>query len=101
MNKNKTLLEKIQSLDRKTKTKMLVALSLIAIFFVVYIWLTYFNFMMFEFAANNNVNYDKEEGVLGFGDKLKSSGAFVWQSLIFGAKSIGSIFGSGKEYIVK
>lgn len=67
-------LEKIRSLDHQTKIKLLIILSIISLFFVIYIWGAYFNFMMTDLSNKNN-NQNIQES--GFVTKIKISGAFV------------------------
>lgn len=93
------LLEKIQSLDYQTKTKLWVVLSILIILLVVYIWGAYFNFMLAKISQNNLVKNQNDQP--GFWEKIKMGGAFAFQIIISGAKQLVTIFSRSQDYIIK
>jgi hypothetical protein len=94
---NKSFLEKIQSLDHKSKTTLLIVLSILAVFLIIFIWGAYFNFMIASLSFNQNEiakNSNIEE-------KLKTTSAFVGQSLKGIITYFQGLIVSPKEYIIK
>lgn len=90
-NYKKNFLEKIRSLDHQTKINLVIILSIISLFFVIYIWGKYFNFIIADLANKKN-NQNIEES--GFVHKIKISGAFVSQI-------IGNLFNYFNNNVLK
>lgn len=92
-----SFLDKIRSLDHKTKKQLLIILSTISIFLVIYIWGIYFNFITLNFAEEqiNNQNIKMQIGLI---DKLKISGAFVSEIILNLVNYFKNLVNSSKEY---
>ncbi|MCS6789002.1 MAG: hypothetical protein NZ484_00280 [Patescibacteria group bacterium] len=89
-----SFLEKIRSLDYKTKNRLLFILSAIAFLIVLYIWGAYFNFMTMNLVNNNLEQKDNLE----LKDKIKIGGAFIGQIGENINNYLKNIFSSPKEY---
>jgi hypothetical protein len=94
---NKSFLEKIQSLDHKTKTKLIIILTIIIMFFIIFIWGAYFDFVIAEYSNQNQNEIVKSN----FDEKLKTTGSFVSQTLKGIINYFQGLINSPKEYIIK
>lgn len=90
------ILKKLQSLDHKNKTIALIVLSGFAMFFVLYIWGAYFNFIIAQYEEPRIVSETTND--VGFFDKINNSLAFVYQSLISLIKYLVNFINGPKEY---
>lgn len=98
MENENNFLEKIKSLDYKTKKQLLVILSIISIFLVIYIWGVYFNFITTNFANEDQINNQNIQRQIGLIDKLRISGAFVGQGISNLFDYFKNLINSSKEY---
>ena len=90
------ILKKLQSLDHKNKTIALIVLSSFAMFFVLYIWGAYFNFIIAQYGEKQ-IDSQKTNDI-GFFGKINNSLAFIYQSLSSGIKYLANLINSQKEY---
>lgn len=98
--KNKiSWLDKIQSLDYHTKTKLLVILSILAIGFVVFVWGAYFNFMLAQ--LNESETAETQNNQVNFISKIKGGTAFVLDSANSFLRYLSNILNAPREYIIK
>lgn len=94
---NKSFLEKIQSLDRKTKGKLIIVLTIIIMFFIIFIWGAYFNFIIAQYSDQSKNEVVKSN----LNEKLKIIGSFTFQSLKGVVNYFQGLINSPKEYIIK
>ncbi len=88
-------LDKIRESDDKTKTKWVIGLSILAMVVLIYIWGAYFNFLVAAPIEDKNANE------IGFLNKIKNGGAFVFETLKNVSNSFLNFFLTPKEYFIK
>lgn len=103
-------LEELQSADRATKKKVLVASSAAAIILVVFVWIGYFN----TIVAQGPTPADSQSQAASaapasdspaapspsLAQSLRSMGAAVSAALRGGASWVGGLFAKPREYII-
>lgn len=97
---HRNFIEQLQSLDERKKTKVLVAVSLVAMIVVIYLWLAYFNSTIMtgiagqEAAPENNA----QAAPTAQGPSMFSSIGTGFTNI---GRALGNIFNAPREIEVK
>jgi len=94
-------LDKIRNSDDSTKKVWLILATSVAMVFVVYIWVVYFNTLLVSVNAPLQADEVAKSDEFGFFDTIKSGAATVYEFL---ADQVSGIFGEikkPKEYIIE
>lgn len=90
-------LERLQSSDDQTKKRWMIGSATVIIAIVIYIWIGYFNNLIFTLSSPQEPPLQKIGG-FSFLETAKNAVAAVFDT----AKSlIGNIFSQPREYIIK
>ncbi len=93
----KKFLEKLQSSDDQTKKRWMIGSTTVIIVIVVYIWVGYFNNLIFTLSSPQEPTLQKTGG-FSFLETAKNAVAAVFDT----AKGlVENIFGGPGEYIIK
>lgn len=111
----KGFLEKLQSLDERTKQWILIAATAVIMIVVVYVWLAYFNSILANVASTTSepapALATPAAGAPGASGAASAGGTSVWQNIgnvfsaIYGSlagavRGLGSILQTPRQYII-
>jgi hypothetical protein len=95
--------EQLQSLDERTKTKVLIVATAIAMIVVIYVWLAYFNNLIAgvaQPAPMADASGAATEGA-GVWQSMQNAAGFLYGKCIGVLHALGNILQAPRQYIIQ
>lgn len=92
-------MERLRTADENTKTRWLVALSIMCMIIIVFVWLKYFNNLIAQQPRPQPIAETKNEP-FSFWQTMKNGAEFLGQNIIDKLRNFGALLGAPRSYIV-